>query len=44
MNVEGGKLVAKGPEYSLSAEIAGGKLKEVITLKGHTMVRTSVRV
>ena len=43
VNLEGGKLVAKGAEYCVSSEIVDGKLKEVLTLKGHTMTRISAR-
>ena len=43
VNLEGGKLVAAGPEYRLVVEVGGGKLKETITLKGHTMTRVSAR-
>jgi len=38
-----GKLVAKGDEYCISSEIVDGKLKETLTLKGHTMTRTSAK-
>merc|ERR1712183_23657 len=39
--IEGGKIVCKGEIYNLIMEIDGGKLKEVITFKGHTMSRVS---
>jgi len=39
----GNKLVTKGDDYEVTAEIDGGKLKESITTKGHTLTRWSVR-
>merc|ERR1739838_12156 len=41
--LDGGKIVAKGEVYCLTLEIVGGKLKEEITFKGHTMTRVSKR-
>nr|CAB3244209.1 fatty acid-binding protein, liver-like [Phallusia mammillata] len=44
VQLEGGKLVAKGENYEVVTEMQGGNLKETITAKGHTMSRVSKRV
>lgn len=39
--LDGGKIVAKGENYNLTMEMIGGKLKETVCVKGHTMSRIS---
>ena len=39
--MDGGKICAKGDKYSFEMEMTGGKLKETITFRGHTMSRVS---
>ena len=43
VNFEGGKIVSRGDNYEVTQEMDGGRLKEVITFKGHTMTRYSKR-
>ncbi|XP_026690735.2 fatty acid-binding protein, liver-like [Ciona intestinalis] len=44
INMVGAQMVTKGENYSVTTEMDGGKLKETITLKGHTLTRWSKRV
>ena len=41
--LDGGKVVASGEKYNFCMEMIGGKLKETITFKGHTMSRISAK-